>query len=187
MDYEKISTLISYHHETGMLYWLERPETMFSGPGTQARWNNRYAGKSAGNIKKTTLGYEYVTVKILKKDYCAHRVAWLLFYKDQPPGKIDHINMNPLDNRIDNLRDGTHDNNLNMGMTTRNTSGVSGVCWNKSCKKWQANVRKDGHLYYLGVYDEKSDAANAVARKREELGFSKTHGLELPIYHRKPM
>jgi len=186
MEYEKISSLLSYDPETGFLFWLPRPLSMFSSAGNQGRWNNRYAGKLAGNIKKTMLGYEYVTVKVLRKDYCAHRVAWLLYYKCQPPGKVDHINMNPLDNRIENLRDGTHDNNLNMGMTTRNTSGVSGVCWNKSCGKWQANVRKNGVLYHLGVYTEKSDAAAAVAKKRDELGFSKLHGLELPIYHRKP-
>ena len=55
------------------------------------------AGFVNGNRHKTR------SVKIKGKCYYTHRLIWLLVYGDEPE-VIDHINGNPLDNRLQNLR-----------------------------------------------------------------------------------
>ena len=49
----------------------------------------------------------YITVKIDKKAYKAHRLIWLHVYGAWPTNSIDHRNGNPSDNRLTNLREAT--------------------------------------------------------------------------------
>jgi hypothetical protein len=84
---------------------------------------------------------------------------------------VDHINGNSLDNRRDNLRLVTPQQNaMNRGPQINNTSGYKGVSWNKRSKKWQVSVRykceqtgkyKNKHI---GLYDDKEEAARAYDR-----------------------
>lgn len=89
----------------------------------------------------------------------------LLGYKNH-----DHINRNPLDNRDKNLRPTTAaENARNHSLSKRNTSGISGVCWDKSCSKWTAYIKDNGKSKHLGVFSDKHDAI--VARLRAELKY----------------
>jgi len=54
----------------------------------------------------------YLLIKINKKLYRAHRLAWLYVYGYFPKFTIDHINRIKTDNRIENLRDVTIQENL---------------------------------------------------------------------------
>ena len=56
------------------------------------------------------------------------------------------------------------DNILNGVLTASNTSGVRGVYWHKTKKKWIATGRKDGRLFEIGKFDNKADAAEARER-----------------------
>ncbi|MCH7686587.1 MAG: HNH endonuclease [Planctomycetes bacterium] len=48
----------------------------------------------------------------------------------------DHINRNRLDNRDENLRFVTFSQNqINKGLSTRNTSGFKGVCFCRTTKR----------------------------------------------------
>jgi hypothetical protein len=64
-------------------------------------WNRRFAGKRLS--VRVRDGYK--RVKILQRDIYLHRVVWALHNGEWPKHSIDHINSDPSDNRIENLRD----------------------------------------------------------------------------------
>lgn len=77
------------------------------------------------------------------------------------PGKmqIDHINGDSTDNRIENLRLATsQQNNRNRRIASNNKSGVRGVCWCRSKRKWKAYIMIDGKMHNLGGFDSLQDA-----------------------------
>ena len=78
---------------------------------------------------------------------------------------VDHINHNILDNRKENLRICTISNNsMNRKLAKNNTSGVTGVHWNKKLNKWIAKITVDHHTIYLGSYD---DFAQAIKIRKQ--------------------
>lgn len=79
--------------------------------------------------------------------------------------EIDHINMDPTDNRRSNLRFATHSQNgQNKGLKSTNTTGYKGVCWNKAAHKYMASISYEGKSHYLGLYDNPVEAAVAYDR-----------------------
>lgn len=74
----------------------------------------------------------------------------------------DHINHNTLDNQRGNLRIVTNSQNAH------NRLSVKGYSWHKLKKKWEAKIRVNYKLYFLGYFDEEKDARNAYldAKKR---------------------
>jgi len=76
--------------------------------------------------------------------------------------EIDHINGNKLDNQRSNLRSVSHSiNELNKGMSIRNTSGFRGVCWDKNRCKWMAKSKHNGKMVNLGRYETPKEASQA--------------------------
>lgn len=72
--------------------------------------------------------YGYLILKIKTKQYKAHRMAWLYFYKQMPDGEIDHINGDKLDNSIKNLRCVDRKTNCrNLTIKTNIDTGYKGV------------------------------------------------------------
>lgn len=69
---------------------------------------NASSGSIAGSIHHR--GYRYIAIN--KKDYAAHRLAWLYVYGKWPDNFIDHINGKTDDNRIENLRDVSQKENM---------------------------------------------------------------------------
>lgn len=65
-----------------------------------------------GDIAGSNSGKGYLQIQIDQKRYSAHRLAWLYTYGRFPEEFIDHINGNPSDNRIVNLREVTQRENL---------------------------------------------------------------------------
>jgi hypothetical protein len=96
-----------------------------------------------------------------------HRLAWMYVYGKWPRNDIDHINGNPLDNRIENLRDVTElGNNQNLRRPKKgNISGFLGVAPNHS--RWLAKITVSGKQIYLGTYNTPEEAHQAyLAAKR---------------------
>lgn len=93
----------------------------------------------------------------------AHRVAWAFMHTDPLDLYVDHINGNRSDNRLANLRLATHSqNNHNMGVGERNTSGFKGVSYSRARGKWEAKVKLGGITHHFGRH-ETAELANIAA------------------------
>lgn len=76
--------------------------------------------------------------------------------------EIDHINGDTLDNRRSNLRICTKSGNMrNRSVSINNIVGYKGVGFIKKLSKWNARIRVDNKLIYLGLFCSKEDAALA--------------------------
>ena len=136
--------------------------------------DGRSAGKAAGTIS-TSHGYRNLHVE--GKLYLAHRMIYLYCHGYLPP-VIDHIDTDKLNNRIENLRPATMEQNgYNSRMGKNNTSGIKGVSWHKVTGKWQVRLRVKGKQLWLGCYDDIKDAQAVMKRYREQLhGEFTNHG-----------
>jgi hypothetical protein len=60
-------------------------------------------------------------------------------------------------------------NSENMILSSANSSGVRGVCWDKRTQSWAAGVKHNYVRYNLGRFKNIEDAERAVIAKRNEL------------------
>lgn len=84
--------------------------------------------------------------------------------------EVDHIDGNPLNNKKSNLRLCTHDKNmLNHKVCSNNTSGVTGVTFDKQRNKWCAQIVYKNKNHHLGRFDLFEDAV--LARRNAEIKY----------------
>lgn len=135
---------------------------------------NKTTGKIAGGPTKEG----YIRIRLNSIEYRAHRVIWEMFNGEIPEGMlIDHINGIKDDNRLENLRLVTREqNNANrVGWTSSELpKGVT-----KAGKKFRAKLFHKGITYCLGSYSTPEEAAEAYNNKSLEI-----HG-EFSIVNRK--
>jgi len=156
---ELVRQLLDYDPDTGIFRWRARPSFMFSSgrspAGAAALWNWKHAGKIAGSISKSG----YIKIHISPAMLLAHRVAWLYVHGTWPSDQLDHINGDPSDNRIVNLREATQaQNNQNARKPKGGTSKYIGVSFMKHNRKWRAAISIDGKPHYLGIFDSEIEA-----------------------------
>lgn len=88
-----------------------------------------------------------------------HRLVYL-YHHGWLPQYIDHINNNRADNRIENLRPATKQQNQgNASINKNNVSGYKGVCWHAQQDLWRAYIAINRKQKHLGVFKCKEDAA----------------------------
>lgn len=98
------------------------------------------------------------------------RMHILITHSDPKKYDVDHKNHIITDNRKSNLRIVLHNENLmNTKLYSNNTTGVKGVYWDKSRKKWMACITAYKKTYHLGRFDKFEDAVKA--RKDAELKY----------------
>ena len=176
---ETLRKLLIYDPEAGTLTWRERGAEWFKdgkrGAENSARtWNTKNAGKTAFTFTDNRGCKQGAVFKV---NYKAHRVVWAMHYGAWPVDQIDHINGNPSDNRIANLRDVSHKENMrNRKLPSTNTSGHVGVCWHRKARKWHAQIQVGGVNKHLGEFDEKADAIATRAAAEIKYGFHENHG-----------
>lgn len=169
---ELLRKMLRYEPDTGKLFWRKRSEKMFS---YAKGWNVRFAGKEAF----TALSVKgYLRGDVLGVSCRAHRVIWAIVHNEDPlHNQIDHVNGRRTDNRIENLRLVDHTGNCKNAKQRRdNTSGRTGVTWNRQKNKWQAYVNVFGKKKHLGLFPYKRDAIAARVRAEIEHGFHQNHG-----------
>lgn len=162
--------LLRYEPETGNLFWRPRGFDRFPDDRSAKIWNTRFAGKEA--FTAISRGYKIGTIDYVMVK--AHRVAWAIHYGVWPE-VIDHINGDPADNRIENLRSVQQSSNmLNIAKRTDNSSGATGVYAANGA--WVAEIRLQGRKRYLGAFATIEDAISARKDAEKELGFHHNHG-----------
>ena len=153
-----------FDYVEGDLIWRVRPPHHFVSAAAHRVFNSRQAGTLAG-----TLISGYRMVNFAGRRMSVHRLVFLL-HNGYLPQEVDHINGNPLDNRIENLRAATHAQNCkNRRLYASNTSGVKGVSFHKPTGKWAAGIRAGGKWKHLGLF---ADLESAALRRRQA---EKTH------------
>ena len=120
------------------------------------KWGSQQIGDEPGC--KSEFGYRYIGVD--GKGYTAYRLAWLYVYGEFPLGDIDHINRDPTDDRIVNLRSVSHSVNLHNTPHRNAKSGHKGVYKTKE-NRWQARIRINYKMHNLGTFATIEEAASA--------------------------
>lgn len=152
LSQERLKSLLHYDPETGVFTWR-----------VSAR-NSVKVGSVAGCLDT----HGYVVIRIDRKSYKAHRLAWLYLHGNLPPKQLDHINRDRSDNRLCNLRLATSaENNQNRSLSTKNTSGHIGLCWKKQTQKWHAHICINRKITHLGYFTDLTEAI--AARKAAEV------------------
>jgi len=145
IDIERAKSILSYNPDTGIFTRIAPAK-----------------GVRVGDIAGSKRSDGYIAVIVKGNRMLAHRLAWAMYYNEQTPAMIDHINCIPSDNRITNLREcNLSENGVNRRAGKNNTSGVKGVCFNKNRGKWIAQINKDKRYVYLGSFVDIEDAAKA--------------------------
>lgn len=164
LRYEEVARLFTYGRETGVLYWRIKDRNTI---------RHNYV---AGSNKGTNDGYRRVGIK--GKIYQEHRIIMMLCFGHIPENaKIDHINHVRDDNRLVNLRFVTQGENLkNQSVSSKNTSGVTGVYFSKARKKYIAQIKANRQVHYLGCYNTLEEAAAARAEANLKFNFHNNHG-----------
>lgn len=82
----------------------------------------------------------------------------------------DHKDRNPFNNRRNNLRPASSSENAqNHSKRRNNTSGFTGVYWDKKSNKWVVSININKKIHWIGRYIDKNDAI--VARLKAEAKY----------------
>ena len=92
--------------------------------------------------------------------YKAHHPEWDIT-DSSDSNVVDHINNNSLDNRIENLRILTQQENTFNRI-------AKGYCWSKQKNKWRARIVINDNEIHLGLFTEEADARNAYLEAKEK-------------------
>lgn len=151
---ERAKELLNYDPLTGIFTW---------------RIGRRGASKDAPAGCKRKDGY--VTMEVDGERHYCHRLAWVISYGAWPIEQIDHINGDPSDNRLSNLREAS--NTLNSQNQRRprpsNKVGYLGVSWHKCCESFRATIAVQGKQHHLGLFATAADAHQAYIKAKRRL------------------
>jgi HNH endonuclease len=157
---KRVRELFNYEPETGLLTWLV------------STGNN---GVRIGDVAGSRCG-RYVQVQVYEQFYSVHWLVWLWMTGCWPAPEVDHRDGDPLNNRWANLREATRSQNT-ANTVTRGRSGVKGVYWKETRRKWEAAITVHGERHSLGLFNNLWDARVAyIIAATEAFGpFAKFH------------
>ena len=148
---ETLREYFSYDSKTGIVSRLKRTSNRTTTSGPVGTLGNR----------------GYLTVGFQGRNLCVHRLAWKLHTGEEPPKELDHKNRDKIDNRWDNLRAASRQQNLSNKLKRRGKylAGVS-----KNGRKWVAMHGRCGtpSFAYLGTFETEKEAHDAYVKWHRE-------------------
>ncbi len=152
---ERVEQLMSYNPMTGLFTWKR----------IEGRGHRELEGKVAGCLAPSG----YIMLCIDRKLYRAHRVVFLLENGEFPKQPVDHINTIKNDNRRENLRLVTKQQNaFNSKPHSDSKTGIKGVYWSSEKLKYKAQLYINGKHTHLGYFNTIEEASKVVQAKQEE-------------------
>jgi hypothetical protein len=160
IDSTYLREVLEYNPQTGIFIWKNRTSTCVK-IGDIAGWIDFHG---------------YHSIRLNKKIYRAHRLAWLYVYGKFPKMNIDHINGIKTDNRIENLREATtSENGQNKKKSmSNNKSGYLGVSKIKNKDRWCAFIKVNGKNKNLGSFKTPELASIAYINAKRNLHLFNT-------------
>jgi len=143
LSHERLLELLRYDKETGLFIHIKKR-----------------SGVKLGSVAGAVMPVGYVYIAVDGKKYYAHRLAY--FYVEKKwPIEVDHINGNKADNRWENLRAASRQQNaVNIKRRSPSRSGFRGVT-RTSVGTWAASINRNGVRHYLGCFKTKEEASEA--------------------------
>tara|TARA_R110000796_G_scaffold103708_1_gene213138 strand:+ start:133 stop:600 length:468 start_codon:yes stop_codon:yes gene_type:complete len=133
-----IEDSLTYDPDTGLFKWLTITGT--KKRGWFVGWKNKRG---------------YCSIEVNGKKLLAHRLAWYLMKGKMPENIIDHIDRNPSNNKLDNLRVSTHRGNTLNSARYDNSKNASQM----SNGRWRSYYTYRGKKEHLGVFGTEKEAA----------------------------
>ena len=151
---DRLKELVSYDAETGVFRRLTR--TTRHSPGDVA-----------GNAKGSA---GYIRFRVDGLECHAHRLAWLYAYGVWPSKHIDHIDGNPSNNALSNLREASDGENAQnqWRASKRNRVGLLGVSWHK-CGFWRARIAVGRKSKTIGYFHTPEMAHAAYMNAKRDM------------------
>ena len=130
------------------------------------------ATQRAGSIAGCLMPQGYLVTRVDNILYFNHRLVWLYVNGYFPENDIDHINKNPSDNRICNLREVSRSCNLrNAKQSCTNRSGVKGIHWDKQKNSWIVNIRHKDKNICVGGFKNFFNAVKARYHAEQKCNY----------------
>ena len=147
MDQRIVKELFEY--KDGELYWkLPRSKIKV---GNKVGWTD-------------FLNYKVTEINV--KHYKLHKLIFLMFYGYMPK-YIDHIDGNPENNKIENLREVTHSQNMmNSKKKKNNTTGYKNVLIDKTSGKYRVQIRHNKKTFRSKLQDSLENAILIANQQR---------------------
>lgn len=148
---ERVAELFTYDPESGIVR-------------RKIDHNRCKAGDAVGSLSAGG----YLSVRIDKKAYYVHRLAWFMTYGRWPEGVIDHIDGDRLNNKLANLRDASSLVNMQNTLKPKGKQRLLGVSLHRG-KYWKAGIRVNGKQTHLGYFETPELAHEAHMKAKRAL------------------
>lgn len=160
-----LKEILYYNPHVGVFVWCNKKRP------------SKY-GKTAGVACKSS---GYIKIAIAGKNYSAQLLVWLYVHGRFSELQIDHRDGDKTNNLLSNLREAKpSQNSMNAALSAANKSGVKGVSFCNTTKKWLAQIDSGGKVAYRKSFKNLEDAEREIKKARENLhGEFCNHGVHL--------
>lgn len=145
-----------FEYRDGELYWKVNRSKRIKKGDKAGYCTGRQTGKQ-----------KFVGIK--GKGYPCGRIIFLMFH-GYLPERVSFIDTNPLNTRIENLREANPSQVACYAKKQKNnTSGYKGVYFHKNTNKYAAQIIKTGKSHFLGIFATPKEAHKAYCKAAKKL------------------